>query len=156
MQIYLDTCTLLNLINGEVLQHVLAFQDATFFVSREVERESESERELIRFLVNEGLLEFADDALISFDLLNDKRVEWGLGIGECETILVAAQSNGIVACDDSKARNRIEIELGNNRLTGSLGFLQKLVYDSVLSQEDAYNAYLRMRANDGFLMCVTP
>lgn len=155
MRTILDASTLINISNGKVLDLILALPGRTFIVSTEVRKESRTIAEIVDALVTLGLVEIIDDSVISAAAVAQARTAWQLGSGECECILAAA-ALGIssVACDDLKARRRIESELGTESLTGSLGLLKDLVNAGLLDSDEAYSAYLLMRAAGGFLPSV--
>jgi predicted nucleic acid-binding protein len=151
VKVIIDASTLLNLTNGDVLELALALPQDDFFVSAEVRKESKTIAALIDELNIVGLLHFVDDDAISVDELGSSMAAWELGAGECECILAAKLDGSTVACDDYKARIRIQTELGRDRLSGSIGILASLVVAGLLSSGNAFQSYLRMRDAGGFL-----
>lgn len=151
MNLILDASTALNLHNGGVLSSTLALPGITFFVSPEVRKESKTIRAVLDDLEHLGLLYYIDDTEISSGELQACMSGWSLGAGECECILAAKTNGASVACDDLRARSRIEQEIGAARLTGSIGVLRRLVAEKILTSSSAYDAYKKMRASGGFL-----
>ena len=152
----MDASTLLNPANGGVLELALAIPGTTFFVSSEVRRESRTINALVTQLNELGLLHFIDDDAISADELETAMTNWDLGAGECECILAARPDSSRIACDDQSARARIDAELGEDRKWGSLGILKSAVDACLLTADEAYAAYQRMRDAGGFLPDMTP
>lgn len=151
MKIIIDASTLLNLANGGVLLSALALPNREFLVSAEVRRESRTiAREIDRLAAN-GALKFVDATTIDADTIENSMLAWDLGAGECECILAAHRNGAAVACDDNKARNRILLELGADRQTGSIGILKTLVEAGILTSTQASDAYHLMKNAGGFL-----
>jgi predicted nucleic acid-binding protein len=57
----------------------------------------------------------------------------------------------MMASDDKKARNAATIELGEARVTGSLGLLRSAVISRLISPEEAFSSYRKMIDGGGFL-----
>ncbi|HVA41371.1 MAG TPA: hypothetical protein VNF49_11950, partial [Candidatus Binataceae bacterium] len=74
-----------------------------------------------------------------------------LGAGETECLAFASVQPLLVCCDDRRARSMITRELGQGRVTGSLGLLVRAVELVALTSDQASAAYELMRKRGGFL-----
>jgi predicted nucleic acid-binding protein len=148
----MDTSVLVNCSNGLVLAVVFQLPNRTFIIPPAVVTE---------FSV--GDLTALQDALASGHaaILNESEVpgalylklldEWGLGEGETECIAYASHAGIHFSSDDGLARRRATELLGADHVSGSLRLLKEAVEESLLTNEDAFAAYERMRAAGGFL-----
>jgi predicted nucleic acid-binding protein len=150
--IVLDACTLINLVNGEVLDRVLDLPDCQFLVSPIVREELPSVAEAVDHAVESGRLSFVDDEIISAREFAAAKQVMHLGNGETECILAAEKLECHVACDDRQARQKAKDRLGDpNRVIGSIGLLRMLYGAELLTQEQAFVAYGLMRDRGGYL-----
>lgn len=156
MLIVLDACTLINLVNGEVLAQVLNLPGCQFLVSPMVQEELPSIAEAVDHAVGSGRLNFVDDEVISAKEFAEAKRAMHLGNGETECILAAEKLECHVACDDRQARQRAKDRLGDpNRVVGSIGLLRMLCETGFFNQEQALAAYRLMRDRGGYLPDVT-
>lgn len=148
----LDTCTLINLVNGEVLPQVLILPNYQFLVSPMVRDESSSIAQAVDYAVSTGQLGFVDDNVFSANEFAAAKQAMRLGNGETECILAAERLECLVACDDQQARRKAAERLGKpERVIGCIRLLRLLVDSHVLSSEQAFVAYQLMRDRGGFL-----
>ena len=151
MIVILDASTLINLANGEVFGEILRLPKKRFFVSTVVRAESKTIASAIDEAVKANRLGLVDDSLISVSAFKAARQQFQLDAGETECILAAAAMGCSVGCDDQAARKAIIKELGEPRLTGSIGLLQMAVASGLIARKDAFAAYQLMRERGGFL-----
>lgn len=151
MIIIIDACTLINLVNGEVLSHILHLPKTRFLISGIVVGESKTVALVVKEAIAAGLLGVVNEDLISMSEFTNAKDEWSLGDGETECILAAVRTPCHIACDDSAARKCAKYQLGPARVTGSIGLLQMAVRARVLSPVEAMAAYINMRKHGGFL-----
>jgi predicted nucleic acid-binding protein len=148
----LDACTLINLVNGEVLAQILDLPDCEFLVSPMVRDESSSIAQAVDHAVESGRLGFVDDEIIpAVEFARAKRA-MRLGNGETECILAAERLGCHMACDDQQARRRATERLGDaSRVIGSIGLLRILCSAHLMPPEQALAAYSLMRSRGGYL-----
>ena len=151
MIVVLDASTLINLDNGEVLAEVLSLPGRSFQLSPEVLRESRTVAKAIQAAVERGDLGWVDDTTIDADEFENALDDWELGSGETECILAAKTLGCLVACDDGAARRVIKREIGEQRMTGTIGLLRDAISAELLTASDAFNAYQQMKRLGGFL-----
>lgn len=151
MTVVLDASTLINLANGEVFAKIVSLPGRSFQVSPVVLRESRTVGKAIRAAVKRGDIEWVDDDAIDAQEFEDALEEWGLGPGETECILAAKALGCAVACDDGAARQVILLELGQPRMTGTVGLLREAVAAGLLTAQQAFDAYQEMKRLGGYL-----
>jgi predicted nucleic acid-binding protein len=149
--VVLDTCTFINLANGGVLHIVLQLPDVRFQLGSSVKRESTSVARVLDEAVGSGLLDMIDDSSLSAVRFAALKTRFRLGDGETECLLAAETLGHVIACDDSSARRAAADLFGVQRLTGSIGLIKKCVHEGLMSPEDGFSAYLRMKDAGGFL-----
>ncbi len=133
---------------------VLQLADTTFYVSPAVISECSGSDEIGRVMsqaIQDGRLVEIDDSSVPANLYLKLLEEHKLGRGETECLAVAKIRGLIVCSDDLKARKVASQELGPNAITGSLGLAQTIVRSGNLTEDAAYKAYYRMRAQGAFL-----
>lgn len=150
-----DACSLINCVNGEVLDLMLGLPDIQWslgsFVHEETTR-TEGCSAAITQALSSGLLTLLEDAPFSATEMVDALQEHGLGEGETECLLYAqASADMLVVCDDRAARALLKGIIGPMRVTGTLGLLRIAVGLKVLTVADALGAYGRMKAAGAFL-----
>jgi len=149
--VVLDASTLINLANGEVFAKIVSLPGRSFQVSPVVLRESRTVGKAIRAAVKRGDIEWVDDDAIDAQEFEDALEEWGLGPGDTECILAAKALGCAVACDDGAARQVILLELGQPRMTGTVGLLREAVAAGLLTAQQAFDAYQEMKRLGGYL-----
>ena len=156
MIVILDTSTLINLVNGEVLAEVLSIPGTVFQMSAAVRTESKSIADAIDAAVAEGRLGLVDDSRISVGAFREAKRLMQLGDGETECILAAASMDCAIGCDDRAARKRAKQRLGAGKLIGSIGLLHMAINAGLLSSEAAFASYGSMLARGGYLPQLAP
>ena len=152
VEIIFDACSLINLVNGRVLDKVLTLPNTSWSIGNIVHEECtripfpELESEVSNGTI--GLLDDSDiDAADFLDLLDLHK----LGNGETECIAYASKFDYVVSTDDRKTRQVIERDLGKQKLTGSIGLLKRCVESDFLTAEEAKASYERMVVLGAFL-----
>jgi predicted nucleic acid-binding protein len=152
-EIIFDTCSLVNLMNGNQLDSILSIREIKFFIGPAVYGEVskvENQKLIIDNAIEQGrLIEWEGE--LDFDLLNTIYEEYGLGDGETESIAIAISKACSICCDDKKARNAAKNELSQSIIIGSLGMLKMAVMDNIIKCTDATLSYLEMILKGGFL-----
>jgi len=151
----LDACSLINLINGEVLEDVLELPEHRFAVGPQVLGECGGDATIIGAQFGARLTELSDEdlrATLFFDLLE----RYGLGPGETECLAFAIVNDGNVCSDDRKAREMAAEELGVERVLGTARLLRDTVAAGLLTPEQGERAYEKMRVSGGFLPILPP
>lgn len=151
MIVVLDASTLINLANGEVFAQIVLLPGHSFQVSAVVRQESRTVAKAIQAAVTRGDIEWVDDDAIDAKEFGSALADWGLGSGETECILAAKALSCSVACDDGAARRVIEREIGQCRMTGTVGLLREAVAAELLTPEAAFEAYQKMKRLGGYL-----
>lgn len=150
----LDACSLINLINGGILDEVLEHAGVTFFVSPSVISECRG-TDLVGKTVGQaiasGQLQEVDDSMVPATLYLDFLEKHKLGNGETECLAVASIQGLALCSDDLKARKMAGQEIGSDRVTGSLGLVKGVVRRGQLSEESAMHAYGQMKISGAFL-----
>lgn len=151
MNCVLDASCLINLISGERICAVLGLAAYSFLIGPIVRSECIEYRDKIDTLLQSGsLTEFKDEA-ISGSLFLELMNKYNLGDGETECLAYCINSGALMACDDKRARNVAEQELGPDYVTGTLTLLNHCVSDGILTSEEAYEGYEMMRRRGAFL-----
>ncbi len=150
MSYLFDACALLNLTNGGVLTHALALPASSFLICNAVYAEIRSIREDLQCLIDAGILRFIDDNSISASQYLELKEKHELGDGETECIVFAISNYCTLVFDDNAARKTAHKLIGENRVTGSIGILRACVAHSLLTREEAYAAYVRMKNAGGY------
>lgn len=149
----LDASSIINLVNGECFREILSLQDTKYQVGPIV-REVEClgiYRAAVEAYISEGLITVLDESLASAKLFEDMFLRHKLGDGETECIVYGITTGCGISCDDRKARRAAKSELGQDKVTGSIGLLQFGVGQSLYSADQAYSIYQKMRLSGGFL-----
>ncbi len=151
MDIILDASSLINLLNGEVLKAVAEVSGVNLFVQGLVIDECDIQEGLVRRAIEDGqMTELTGDELAGNAYIN-VLTRYGLGAGETECIAYGICLGMSVCSDDKAARNAAICELGNARVTGSIGLLSSAVGSGKITPTDAQSAYSCMVAEGGFL-----
>jgi len=152
VNIILDTCSLINLVNGEVFSSVLALPDR--FVVGPIVLGEAGLREVDQALRDQRL-DFLDDGQLSADQFLRAVEEHRIGDGEAECLVAATHFGYCICTDDGRARRVAVALLGSSRLTGTIGLLRATVSAGFLKVQDAYDAYAKMLACGAFLPTVS-
>lgn len=152
MNIVLDACAIINLVNGSVFDTVLKLREHEFFVGSLVSGEcGELTSTVLQPAIQTGRLTVIDDDECSASNFLALLQQYGLGDGETES-LTFSQSLGYMICTDDKRARVVSAEvLGNDRVIGSLGLLKQAVQQQLLTASEAFRAYQNMKSGGGFL-----
>lgn len=155
MTLLIDTCALINLANGAVIETVLDLPNSRILIPAAVFKEARSIRSTLKKYLSEGRIELFDENRISASEFLRIKGAYNLGEGESACICAAATSGDELVLDDLAAR-RASIDEGlENQLTGSIGLLQKCVQSNLISQESAFGAYESMIRSGAYLPAMT-
>lgn len=154
METILDACSIINLTNSNYFDIILRLPERKWFVGQIVYEECNSGKNLLPELeqaIEDGyiiLLSGEDiDALNYLHLLES----YHLGDGETECLAYSLEKGFIVCSDDGKARKIISMELGIDKVIGSLGLMKEAVEENLLTTDKAKSAYETMLRKGGFL-----
>jgi predicted nucleic acid-binding protein len=147
----IDACCLINLANCGAIEVIVDSRKRKLACQGLVEDEVREGDGGIEALFRSGLVR-----TLSGDLLNASEVQkiieqYNLGVGESECIAIGKKLSWCVASDDKRARDAARKELGEGRVTGSLGLLRESVSVGLLSRDGAYRFYAEMRRHGAFL-----
>lgn len=151
MSYLFDACALFNLSNGGVLTHALALPASDFLICTAVQRETPTIKETLQLFAQAGALHHIDDNAISASQFLEIKEKYNLGDGETECIVFAMNNSCMLVFDDRAARKVASRIIGSKRVTGSIGILCACVSHSLLTKNDAYEAYIAMKNMGGFL-----
>jgi predicted nucleic acid-binding protein len=144
----IDACSLINLEKGGVLDVVLKLEGHEFFVDGFVDEESGT---FLKPYYERGLLTKLSDEQVPASIFSTMLSRYDLGYGETECIVFATMDKICVCSDDLKARKAAKLELGDDRVIGTLFLLRECVKCKVLTPDAARGAYELMRAKGAFL-----
>lgn len=150
-KIIIDACSLINLVNGDMLGIVLALPHHFYCLGSIVLSEAESASSQVEDQIAAGKLECLKPSEISAQLYLQNLSQFELGQGETECITYALTGEYCVCTDDMKARNVIQQLIGKKRLTGTPALMIEAVKQRLLSPQEANDAYAIMIAAGGFL-----
>ena len=153
MNVVLDACSIINLINGNLLQKVILLPSYKYFIG-----ELLFEQELLNNIQKIKIQACIDNknimllnSIITLSEFNTLKSLYDLGLGETECIALCKRFDYHISTDDLKARYSAEKELGKEKVIGSLYFLKKLKETGITSTEESYKSYLSMKKAGGFL-----
>jgi predicted nucleic acid-binding protein len=152
VNIVLDACAIINLVNGSVFDTVLNLRGYGFFVGSQASGECGEATSIVlqQAIQTERVTVINDDAVTASNFLALLQ-QYGLGDGETES-LTFTQSLGYMICTDDKRARLVSAELlGNDRVIGSLGLLKRAVQQQLLTASEAFGAYQKMKTAGGFL-----
>ena len=153
MDIALDACTIINLLNGKVLKKVTAIPAVRFFVGDtllEQEILNNAQNILLETLLSTGTIQTLESSVTIHEFLSLKK-KYELGDGETETIALCKNHNCHFASDDKRARKCGSIELGEDKVIGTLFLLRLAVQHSILTADGAVETIKIMKEKGGFL-----
>jgi predicted nucleic acid-binding protein len=145
-----DACSLINLVNGEVLDRVLTLPQRSWFVGNIVLDECAPLPELDEAILKGSIISLDDADIDADDFLNLLDL-YNLGDGETECIAYAIKFGYVVSTDDRKTRGVIERDLGKHQRIGSIGLLTESVAAAIITPDEAKAAYKRMLTAGAFL-----
>lgn len=150
----IDTCSAVGLDNAGVLHEVLRLPGRDWVVGPLVLDEANKDGASIPSLdtaISQGLISVYDGDEIGADKFLDALDSFRLGPGETECLVYAEEFGLHVCSDDGPARRTIASQIGDARVTGSIGLLKELVANAVLSPSEAFDAYERMVTSGSYL-----
>jgi predicted nucleic acid-binding protein len=146
-----DACCINNLINGKAVDAVAAANHRRFCVEGIIQDEVIQNREELERLIRSGLVqEFLGDNVKASEV-GDVAAKHNIGLGEAECIAIGKKAGANVASDDSRARRAATNELGERRVTGTLGLLREAVARKTMTPSQAFESYRRMVEKGGYL-----
>lgn len=151
--IVFDSCSLINLINGNQLDAILLLPGFTFIIGELVYAEV-SKIPFQKIIVDKKIASneihlFAGE--LPLDLLSNLFAKFCLGDGETECICISSVYGYRICSDDNKARKAIISEVGLDNLMGSLRLLKMAVSHNVIICRDAKFSYLEMKLKGAYL-----
>jgi predicted nucleic acid-binding protein len=105
----------------------------------------------IQEAVTNNNLTLLDDSGVKSSMFLELIERFRLGEGETECLALSMGTDFQICSDDRKARRICEIQIGEKRVTGSLGILREAVHLGLLTAEDAIQSYYKMKLGGGFL-----
>ncbi len=154
MNILFDASSIINLINGKVIDKVFDVQGFSFSISPIVYDETyitDYQKQELDFYIGNNKLCFLDTD-VDLEMFLNYRDKLNLGAGEIECLLIAKTNpEYCISCDDKNARRKLKIELGETSITGSLFLLREMVRQGILVCEEAILSFLLMKKKGGFL-----
>lgn len=152
----MDTSVLVNCSNGSVLAIVFQLPNRSFIIPPAVVTEfSLGDLTALQQALAAGRATILNESDVPGALYLRLLDEWGLGEGETECVAYASHANIDVSSDDGLARRRASELLGVERVSGTLRLLKEAVEQSLLTKDNAFAAYQRMRDAGGFLPVIT-
>ncbi|MDQ2771325.1 MAG: hypothetical protein M3Y54_12590 [Bacteroidota bacterium] len=150
MKFVLDSCTVLNLINGGALLPLVHSHIEEFILTQAVYDECPTCRDVLDLLIAQGCICLND---VEIPLEEYKKVlACKVGPGETESIaLCLLNDNYFLCCDDRKARKCAIAHITKNRVTGTIGLLQRMTANDILECLEAQENYTLMRNKGAFL-----
>lgn len=153
MRVLVDSSSVINLFNAEVLHLFCALDRCEFYVPPLVVGECDEPcaAELVT-LREAGCLKFVDDTDVDGDYYLELLEAHGLGAGETECITIAALADEYsICCDDKKARATADDVIGADRVIGTLRLLRWCVEDALIDCGQAFGTFNVMKDKGGFL-----
>jgi predicted nucleic acid-binding protein len=152
VNIVLDACAIINLVNGSVFDTVLNLKGYGYFVGSQTSGECGELTDIVlQQAIQTGRVTVINDDEISALNFLTLLQQYGLGDGETES-LTFSQSLGYMICTDDRRARLVSAELlGSDRVIGSLGLLKRAVQQQLLTASEAFGAYQKMKTAGGFL-----
>ena len=151
MDFILDASCAINLVNGDVFEIIVDLENASVLLGPIVLSECISVKSSISSALCSGKIKLLDDNAVETTTYLSILRKYNLGPGEVECIAFGKVRSGKVCMDDKLARSAAIREIGQERVSGSLGLLRHTVGLGRLNVDTAFDAYSRMIARGGFL-----
>lgn len=151
MNCIFDASALINLSNGGILDVILRIPNFVPRLGPQVLTECTTISDQLGRLIAEGRLTLIDDTEVPADQYLLLMERYALGAGETECLAFASSGDDVVCCDDRRARAMTSAEIGDVRVTGSIGLLGLAIHHELITAEDAFSAYELMRRRGAFL-----
>lgn len=153
MNIILDSCSIINLINGEVFDKIFSLKNYCFYLGLIVQEECYKEPEQIPIIdlaiSSKKLLLIEED--IELSKYKEYKKKYNLGDGETESIISAKDHNMTIASDDNMARKSAIIEIGEENVVGTIYLLREMVRQNLIQCDESIESLLIMKIRGGFL-----
>jgi predicted nucleic acid-binding protein len=153
INIVFDSCSLINLINGNQLGAVLKLPGFSFYVGPAVYNEvskKQSQKEIIDKAIEDQSI-FLWKKEINLEFVGRLFLTYNLGDGETESIAMCHEDMLYICCDDRQARSAAAKELTESMVMGSLRLLKMTVEQDIIKCTEAKFCYLEMMLKGGFL-----
>jgi predicted nucleic acid-binding protein len=151
-----DASSLFNLHNGELFPVLVMLPRVDILFGPQVRQECRSIASSLDQLLLDGAAKLLDDDDLAFGRFAELAIRYELGPGETECLVFAESLGCTVCCDDGRARKMISREIGDDRLTGTIGLIQMACAHGILSDAQARSAHSLMIARGGFLPSLPP
>lgn len=152
MQIVLDACSIINLVNASGLGACADLENCQLLVGPIVFGEcNEEPAKILTEMIATGRISQLEDADIPLDLFLGLLDQHNLGEGETECITAAVHSELMVCSDDGRARRIAARYRGDSQIVGSARLLQWCVQQGTLVCTDASGKFVQMKHCGGFL-----
>ena len=139
-----------------MLTPIFAIPDHAFSVGNQVIGECGERCIVLNEAISHGTVSVLDDSNIAVTRFAEVLALFRLGDGETECIVHAELNPALLLCSDDRAARTAAVSiLGNDRVIGSIRLLLRCVDAHIISQEQAYNAYILMRERGAFLPILT-
>lgn len=153
MHVILDASSIINLINGDMLQRTATIPAMSFYVGDgllETEILNDFQKIMLDTLIADGKIGLLETSisLSEYVKLKDK---YDLGSGETECIALCRSYRYIICSDDKKARKAASAELGESNVIGSLFILKEAVKHEIVTCNAAKESFALMKHKGGFL-----
>jgi hypothetical protein len=155
MNVVLDSCSLVNLINGDLVEEIIKIPNCNFLLGQIVYEECceiESQKLIIDRAIELSKFKLVPD--VDIDQFIQIKQKYQLGDGETESIVNCFNNDFILSSDDLKARQCAVKELGTDRVIGCLYLTRETARNNIITCDEALNAYLIMKVKGGFLPIV--
>jgi predicted nucleic acid-binding protein len=153
MNIILDASSIINLINGDVLQRVATIPGIILCISDgllETEILDDVQKIMVETMINDGKVVLLESSISLSEYIGLKE-KYDLGSGETECIALGRVHGYAICSDDWKARQAAATELGTPNVTGSLFLLKEAVKTSLMTCDEAKKSFQLMKHKGGFL-----
>lgn len=145
-KIVLDTVTISNFLNADILDLLCEFYRDSLYVTEVVIVDLEKGDFDISTWINDGRIK---RVVFDYDISFLKKIRSSLHDGEISCIMYARETNITVATDDKSARKTVSELCGDEKLTGTVGLLYELLEADLLTSEQA-RALLQKMINYGY------
>jgi predicted nucleic acid-binding protein len=147
-----DACCAINLINGCIIDVIAQLAQVKLCMQGLVEDEIGAScfAEIAR-LAAAGRFDLVSGDTILASEVGAIAERYNIGLGESECIVIGKKYDCQFASDDRKARSAAAVELGRERVIGSIGLLKSSVVEGLISPIQAFASYRKMLDGGAFL-----
>lgn len=153
MNIILDTCSIVNIINGDFIDHLMIHPTHNFYVGEslfEYELLNPTQKIVIGLLVSSRQIKLLPED-ISISDFQKYYLKYDLGLGETESIILCKKLGYAICTDDLKARKSSTVELGKKNVVGTLFLIKECVKSKVITCDQALSIYKRILICGGYV-----